>query len=117
MASQYLSASYLLHSLTSKIYPCRLVCCGTSLYLKSRYGVGYYLTLVKQQPHEHQDQQTKSGEKEKLDNFDGIPSAGLQKKTSTACSLNSIEEDEGIFDLSTHETIINPSEANEKYVF
>ena len=107
-------ASYLLHSLTSKIYPCRLVCCGTSLYLKSRYGVGYYLTLVKQQPHEHQDQQTMSGEKEKLDNFDGIPSAGLQKKTSTACSLNSIEEDEGISDLSTHETIINPSDANEK---
>ena len=25
----------------------RLVCCGSSLFLKSLYGVGYYLTLVK----------------------------------------------------------------------
>ena len=104
-------ASYLLHSLTSKIYPCRLVCCGTSLYLKSRYGVGYYLTLVKQQ---QQQAQSKAGDQAQRDSFDGIPSAGLQKKESTACSLNSIEEDEGISDLSTHETIINPSDANEK---
>ena len=96
----------------SKIYPFRLVCCGTSLYLKSRYGVGYYLTLVKQQP--HQAKQAKAGEKGQQDSFDGIPSDGLQKKASTACSLNSIEEDEGISDLSTHETIINPSDANEK---
>ncbi len=25
----------------------KLVCCGSSLFLKSLYGVGYYLTLVK----------------------------------------------------------------------
>ena len=25
-----------------------LRCCGSSLYLKSRYGVGYYLTIVKE---------------------------------------------------------------------
>ena len=97
----------------SKIYPFRLVCCGTSLYLKSRYGVGYYLTLVKQQQHQAHP---KSADQASRDSFDGIPSAGLQKKesTATACSLNSIEEDEGISDLSTHETIINPSDANEK---
>ena len=38
------------------------------------------------------------------------------KKESVTCSLNSIDdaEDEGISDISTHETIINPSDANEK---
>jgi ABC-type multidrug transport system ATPase subunit len=25
----------------------KLVCCGSSLFLKSLYGVGYYLTIVK----------------------------------------------------------------------
>ena len=28
----------------------RLVCCGSSLFLKSLYGTGYYLTLVKGSP-------------------------------------------------------------------
>ena len=27
----------------------KLRCCGTSLFLKSRYGIGYYLTLVKRE--------------------------------------------------------------------
>ena len=108
------SANNLLHFHTSKINPCRLVCCGTSLYLKSRYGVGYYLTLVKQQSQPHQAQQQQ--DEAKKGDFDGVPSAGLEKKVSTACSLNSIDEtdDEGISDISTHETIINPSDSNKK---
>ena len=41
----------------SLVYPSqRLVCCGSSLFLKSLYGIGYYLTLVKSSP--GQDQAT-----------------------------------------------------------
>ena len=79
---------------------------GTSLFLKSRYGVGYYLTLVKQTINTKTDQ-----------NYEGVVSVRSARKTSAAaCSLNSIEDtdDEGISDLSTNETIINPSEGNEK---
>ena len=91
----------------------RLVCTGTSLHLKSRYGVGYYLTLVKQQPSQQQQQQQQ--EKQPRE-FDSVAQACGDKKESVTCSLNSIDdaEDEGISDISTHETIINPSEANEK---
>ena len=90
----------------------RLVCTGTSLHLKSRYGVGYYLTLVKQQPSQQQQQQQERQPQE----FDSVAQACGDKKESVTCSLNSIDdaEDEGISDISTHETIINPSEANEK---
>lgn len=28
----------------------RLCCCGSSLFLKTRLGTGYYLTLVKREP-------------------------------------------------------------------
>ena len=79
---------------------------GTSLFLKSRYGVGYYLTLVKDNIKTRTDQ-----------NYEGVVSVRSARKTSAAaCSLNSIEDtdDEGISDLSTNETIINPSEGNEK---
>ena len=79
---------------------------GTSLFLKSRYGVGYYLTLVKDNIKTTTDQ-----------NYEGVVSVRSARKTSAAaCSLNSIEDtdDEGISDLSTNETIINPSEGNEK---
>ena len=64
------------------------------------------------QPHQSQQQQDEA----KKGDFDGVPSAGLEKKVSTACSLNSIDEtdDEGISDISTHETIINPSDSNKK---
>ena len=86
---------------------CRLVCVGSSLFLKSLYGVGYYLTLVKD-----------SKEKTTDHNFEGIVNVSAARKSSAApaCSLNSVEDtdDEGISDLSTHETIINPSEGNEK---
>ena len=86
---------------------CRLVCVGSSLFLKSLYGVGYYLTLVKD-----------SKEKTTDHNFEGIVNVSSARKSSAApaCSLNSVEDtdDEGISDLSTHETIINPSEGNEK---
>ena len=90
----------------------RLVCTGTSLHLKSRYGVGYYLTLVKQQPSQQQQQQQERQPQE----FDSVAQACGDKKESVTCSLNSIDdaEDEGISDISTHETIINPSDANEK---
>ena len=86
----------------------RLVCCGSSLYLKSLYGVGYYLTLVKQTPLLHKQQPARD--------FDGIVAAAPEKKVSESCSLNSIEEteDEGISDISTNDTIINPSDYNEK---
>ena len=33
----------------------RLVCCGSSLFLKSLYGTGYYLTLVKGSPEQVQE--------------------------------------------------------------
>ena len=33
----------------------RLVCCGSSLFLKSLYGTGYYLTLVKGSPDQVQE--------------------------------------------------------------
>ena len=81
------------------------------MYLKSRYGVGYYLTLVKQ-PSSQQQQQQQQQETE----FDNVVDAARVKKESASCSLNSLEEtdDEGISDISTHETIINPSDANEK---
>ena len=93
----------------------RLVCTGTSLHLKSRYGVGYYLTLVKQQPSQQQQQQQQQQERQPQE-FDSVAQACGDKKESVTCSLNSIDdaEDEGISDISTHETIINPSEANEK---
>ena len=81
------------------------MCAGTSLFLKSRYGVGYYLTLVKETIKTNQ-------------NYQGVVSVRSARKSSAAaCSLNSIEDtdDEGISDLSTNETIINPSEGNEKY--
>ena len=79
---------------------------GTSLFLKSRFGVGYYLTLVKDNIKTRTDQ-----------SYEGVVSVRSARKTSAAaCSLNSIEDtdDEGISDLSTNETIINPSEGNEK---
>ena len=81
---------------------------GTSLFLKSLYGVGYYLTLVKD---------TRNKRKSEED-YQGVLSVRAARKGSAAaCSLNSIEDtdDEGISDLSTNETIINPSEGNEKY--
>ena len=86
----------------------RLVCCGSSLFLKSLYGVGYYLTLVKQQPQKKQ-QPTEP-------EFDGVVAVASEQKASESCSLNSIEgtEDEGISDISTHDNIINPSDLNEK---
>ena len=94
----------------------RLVCTGTSLHLKSRYGVGYYLTLVKQQPGQQQQQQQQQQQEKQPREFDSVAQACGDKKESVTCSLNSIDdaEDEGISDISTHETIINPSEANEK---
>ena len=79
---------------------------GTSLFLKSRFGVGYYLTLVKDTNKTRTDK-----------NYQGVVSVrSARKGSAAACSLNSIEDtdDEGISDLSTHETIINPSEGNEK---
>ena len=79
---------------------------GTSLFLKSRYGVGYYLTLVKDTSKRRTDQ-----------NYQGVLNVrSARKGSAAACSLNSIEDtdDEGISDLSTNETIINPSEGNEK---
>ena len=85
----------------------RLVCVGSSLFLKSLYGVGYYLTLVKDTKKENSE-----------DNFEGVADVSSAKKSSPipACSLNSVEDtdDEGISDLSTHETIINPSDGNMK---
>ena len=81
---------------------------GSSLFLKALYGVGYYLTLVK-------DTKKKQSE----DNFEGVVDVSAARKSSAAptCSLNSVEDtdDEGISDLSTHETIINPSEGNTKF--
>ena len=85
----------------------RIVCVGTSLFLKSRYGVGYYLTLVKDTRNKRRSEQ----------NYQGVVSVKVARQGSAAaCSLNSIEdtEDEGISDLSTHETIINPSDGNMK---
>ena len=79
---------------------------GTSLFLKSGYGVGYYLTLVKDTNKTKTDQ-----------NYEGVVSVrSARMGSAAACSLNSIEDtdDEGISDLSTNETIINPSEGNEK---
>ena len=84
----------------------RLVCVGTSLFLKSRYGVGYYLTLVKD-----------TNKRKTEHNHQGLVSVrSARNGSAAACSLNSIEDtdDEGISDLSTNETIINPSEGNEK---
>ena len=41
--------------MNSLLYPVpRLVCCGSSLFLKSLYGIGYYLTLVKGSPGQEQ---------------------------------------------------------------
>ena len=71
----------------------KLVCCGSSLFLKSLYGIGYYLTLVKRSPGEE-----------------------VRELNSVASSVDTAASvDEGISDLSTHETIINPSSGNEKY--
>ena len=84
---------------------------GTSLFLKSLYGVGYYLTLVKDTRNRRRTEREESG-------YQGVVSVRSARKSSAAaCSLNSIEDtdDEGISDLSTNETIINPSEGNEKY--
>ena len=83
----------------------RLVCCGSSLYLKSRYGVGYYLTLVKQTKQQESKHEDPKG-------FDNVPNTSAEKKLSLSCSLNSIEEpeDEGISDISTKDYVINPSE-------
>ena len=78
------------------------------MYLKSQFGVGYYLTLVKQTSRE-QHQQDDFGP------FHNVAEANVEDK-SNSCSLNSVDEaeDEGISDISTHETIINPSNLNEK---
>merc|ERR1719400_2576347 len=77
----------------------KLVCCGSSLFLKSLYGIGYYLTLVKGSPGQEQTRKE-------------APSAAssVDSSVDTTASV-----DEGISDLSTHETIINPSTGNEKF--
>ena len=79
------------------------------MYLKSQFGVGYYLTLVKQTSREQHQQQDDFGP------FHNVAEANVEDK-SNSCSLNSVDEteDEGISDISTHETIINPSNLNEK---
>lgn len=76
----------------------KLVCCGSSLFLKSLYGTGYYLTLVKGDPGQ-------------------APLLEARESSSAASSVDSaiLSVDEGISDLSTHETIINPSSGNEKF--
>merc|ERR1719210_647628 len=58
----------------------KLVCTGTSLHLKSRYGVGYYLTLVKQQPSQQQQQQQQ--QKQQPQEFDSVAQACGDKKES-----------------------------------
>jgi hypothetical protein len=78
-------------TVTEKIHP-RLVCCGSSLFLKSLYGTGYYLTLIKS-PERPEERELSS----------------VASSVDTAASV-----DEGISDLSTHETILNPSTGNER---
>jgi len=87
----------------------KLVCCGSSLFLKSLYGVGYYLTLVKTSEDEENVDQS-------FDNIVQVESLNtLEAKGSDSIDTIDEIEDEGISDISTHETIINPSSGNDKF--
>jgi len=87
----------------------KLVCCGSSLFLKSLYGVGYYLTLVKKS-------EVDDHEVAKLQGIVKVESASITLEEEEA-SLDAVDEieDEGISDISTNETIINPSSGNDKF--
>ena len=78
------------------------MCCGSSLFLKSLHGTGYYLTLVKRDP----------GQEAALDR-QATSSATGSATSSVDSAVLSV--DEGISDISTHDTIINPSTNNEKF--
>ncbi|XP_023327394.1 ATP-binding cassette sub-family A member 2 [Eurytemora carolleeae] len=88
----------------------KLVCSGSSLFLKSLYGVGYYLTLVKAGA-------TENTGKDQFIDIMKVRTAGSSANTSRDDDdgIEDIDDDEGISDVSTKDTIINPSSGNSKY--
>ena len=67
----------------------KLCCCGSSLYLKSQYGSGYYLTLVRKKEGDT-DGDMDSDDDDDIDQFDSV--SVDSRPMSVASSIRTVKE-------------------------